>query len=79
MPNLLPLAKKYNRDKNIGLSRAGLIVATKAMEDRCAGWSQEDAEAYCLHFWDETGELAIRNVQVERNRINAARRLALAA
>lgn len=79
MPNLLPLAKKYNREKNIGLSRAGLIVATKAMEDRCAGWTQEDAEAYCLDFWDETGELAIRNVQTERNHNNAARRIGVAA
>ena len=76
MPNLLPLAKKLNRENNIGLSRGGVVLAAKAMEDRCAGWSQEDAERYCLDFWDETGEFAIRNVQKERNKANAARRLA---
>lgn len=76
MPNLLPLAKKLNRENNIGLSRGGVVLAAKAMEDRCEGWSQEDAERYCLDFWDETGELAIRNVQKERNKAAAARRLA---
>ena len=78
MPNLLPVAKKLNRENNIGLSRQGVILAAKAMEERCDGWTQEDAERYVLDFWDETGELAIKNVQHERNKINAARRLAVA-
>lgn len=76
MPNLLPLTKKMNANKNLGLSRSAVIAAAKALEKRCEGWLQEDAEAYCLDFWDETGELAIRNVQHERNATNAARRLA---
>lgn len=76
MPSLLLLTKKLNVEKNLGLSRTELALAATAMEKRCEGWLQEDAEAYCLHFWDETGELAIRNVQTERNRANAARRLA---
>lgn len=32
--------------------------------------------AYCLHYWDETGEIAIENVQAERNAAAAARRVA---
>lgn len=32
--------------------------------------------AYCLHYWDETGEIAIENVQEERNKAAAARRVA---
>ena len=79
MPKLLSLTKKLNRDKNLGLSRTELIAAATAMEKRCEGWIQEDAEAYCLDFWDETGETAIRNVQKERNATNAARRLGVAA
>lgn len=35
--------------------------------------------AYCLQYWDETGEIAIENVQDERNAAAAARRLAVAA
>jgi hypothetical protein len=31
--------------------------------------------AYCLHYWDETGEVAIENVQHEINATNAARRV----
>ena len=79
MPNLLSLTKKLNADKNLGLSRTEVIAAATAMEKRCEGWLQEDAEAYVLHFWDETGETAIRNVQKERNAANAARRLKVAA
>lgn len=75
MPNLLPLAKKLNRENNIGLPRNGVILFARALEERCEGWTQVDAERYCLDFWDETGELAVRNVQAERNRTNAARRL----
>lgn len=76
MPKLMSLAKKMNTDKNLGLSRTEIASAAAAMEKRCEGWLQEDAEKYVLHFWDETGETAIRNVQKERNAINAARRLA---
>ena len=35
--------------------------------------------AYCLHYWDETGEVAIENVQLEINKAAAARRVAVAA
>lgn len=79
MPNLLALAKTLNRKNNLGLSRQGVILAAREMEKRCEGWTQEDAERYVLDFWDETGETAIKNVQRERNRANAARRLAVAA
>ena len=76
MPNLKLLAKKLNAEKSLGLSRTEVERAAVLMEKRCEGWTQEDAEAYCLQFWDETGETAIRNVQHERNRSAAARRLA---
>ena len=76
MPNLKPLAQKLNAERNLGLSRAEVERAAILMEKRCEGWTQEDAEAYVLQFWDETGELAIRNVQRQRNAQNAARRLA---
>lgn len=76
MPSLLSLTKKLNADKNLGLSRIEVQRAAQAMEKRCEGWLQVDAEAYCLHFWDETGEEAVRNVQHERNKANAARRAA---
>lgn len=76
MPKLLSLAKKLNADKHLGLSRTEVERAAALMEKRCEGWSQEDAEAYCLQYWDETGELAIRRVRAEQNRINAARRTA---
>lgn len=36
----------------------------------------EQLLAYCLHYWDETGEVAIENVEAERNEAAAARRLA---
>lgn len=39
----------------------------------------EQLLAYCLDYWDETGELAIETVQDERNKANVARRLAVAA
>lgn len=39
----------------------------------------EQLLAYCLHYWDETGEIAIENVQGEINAAAAARRLAVAA
>ena len=76
MPKLLSVAKKLNVEKNLGLSRTELAAAAALMEKRCEGWSQEDAEAYVLQFWDETGETAIRNVQKARNKAAAARRLA---
>lgn len=76
MPKLLSLTQKLNADKNLGLSRGEIAAAAAAMEKRCEGWLQEDAEKYVLHFWDETGETAIRNVQKERNATNAVRRLA---
>lgn len=76
MPKLQSLAKKLNAEKGLGLSRTEVTRAAALMEKRCEGWSQEDAEAYCLQYWDETGELAIRRVQAERNKANAARRLA---
>lgn len=79
MPKLMSLAKKMNVEKNLGLSRTEISAAAALMEKRCEGWSQEDAEAYCLQFWDETGEIAIRNVQRERNATAAARRVAAAA
>lgn len=78
MPKLMSLAKKMNVDKNLGLSRREVEAAAAAMEKRCEGWLQEDAEKYVLRFWDETGETAIRNVQKERNAANAARRLVAA-
>ena len=76
MPKLLSVAKKLNVEKNLGLSRTELAAAAALMEKRCEGWSQEDAEAYILQFWDETGETAIKNVQKARNKAAAARRLA---
>jgi NTP pyrophosphatase (non-canonical NTP hydrolase) len=76
VPSLLSLTKKLNAEKHLGLSRVEVSRAAQAMEKRCEGWLQVDAEAYCLHFWDETGELAVRNVQKERNAANAARRCA---
>lgn len=76
MPKLMSLAKKLNADKSLGLSRSEVERAAALMEKRCEGWSQEDAEAYCLQFWDETGETAIRNVQHEHNKAAAARRVA---
>lgn len=76
MPNLKSLARKLNAEKNLGLSRTEVERAALLMEKRCEGWAQEDAEAYVLQFWDETGELAIRNVQKQRNAQNAARRVA---
>lgn len=36
----------------------------------------EQLLAYCLHYWDETGEVAIENVQDERSKAAAARRVA---
>lgn len=39
----------------------------------------EQLLAYCLHYWDETGEIAIENVQGEINAAAAARRLSVAA
>ena len=76
MPNLKLLAKKLNAEKSLGLSRTEVERAATLMEKRCEGWTQGDAEAYCLQFWDETGETAIRNVQHERNKAAAARRVA---
>lgn len=76
MPKLLSLAKKLNADKGLGLSRRELLAAAAVLEKRCEGWSIEDAEAYILQYWDETGELAVKRVQKERNKAAAARRLA---
>lgn len=39
----------------------------------------EQLLAYCLHYWDETGETATDRVDAERNAAAAARRLAVAA
>ena len=39
----------------------------------------EQLLAYCLHYWDETGEVAIENVQLQINEAAAARRVAVAA
>jgi len=37
--------------------------------------TDEQALKYCLDYWDEVGEEAIANVQQQRNRAAAARRL----
>ena len=37
----------------------------------------EQLLAYCLHYWDETGEVATENVDAERNKAAAVRRLAV--
>jgi hypothetical protein len=76
MPNLLSIAKKLNREKNLGLSRSEVEASAAAMERRCEGWLLEDPEAYVLQYWDETGECAVSNVIRTQNKANAARRTA---
>lgn len=76
MPKLLPTVMQKNNTDRLGLTFSQMKKAARRLEKRCESWLQEDAEAYVLQFWDETGETAIRNVQEQRNKAAASRRLA---
>lgn len=73
-----------DNDLNVELPRSAVKKLAKTM----SRWHEtyihtpdetEQLLAYCLHYWDETGETAIENVQHEINAAAAARRLAVAA
>jgi len=66
---------------NIELPRSAVKKLAKTMSRVHESYihtpdEMEQLLAYCLHYWDETGEVAIENVQHEINATNAARRLA---
>lgn len=72
-----------DNDLNVDLPRS----AVKKLAKKMSRWHEsfihtpdemEQLLAYCLHFWDETGETAIENVQEQLNEA-ASRRLAVAA
>lgn len=70
-----------DNDLNIELPRSAVKKIAKTMSRWHESYihtadEMEQLLAYCLHFWDETGEVAIENVQQERNQAAAARRLA---
>lgn len=70
-----------DNDLNIELPRSAVKKIAKTMSRWHESYIHTPDEmelllAYCLHFWDETGEVAIENVQQQRNQAAAARRLA---
>lgn len=71
---------RYNARNNITATFSEMKKTARRIERICteneAARNAVDPLAYVLQFWDETGELAIRRVQKERNAANAARRCA---
>lgn len=66
---------------NVELPRSAVKKLAKAMSRAHESYirtpdEMEQLLAYCLHYWDETGEIATENVDAERNAANAARRVA---
>jgi len=66
-------------DEGVEITFSQARYAARRIEKRDDAKDAIDPYAYVLQHWDETGETAIRNVQDERNKAAAARRLAVAA
>ena len=71
MPNLLPVVLSTAEKKGQDLSFSQAKKIARRLEKRFDSYSVIDPEAYVLHFWDETGETAVKNVLNE----NAVRRI----
>lgn len=71
MPNLLPVVISTAASKGQDLSFSQAKKIARRLEKRFDSYSVIDPEAYVLHFWDETGETAVKNVLNE----NAVRRI----
>ena len=66
-------------DEGVEITFSQARYTARRIEKRDDAKDVIDPYAYVLQHWDETGELAISNVQKERNEAAAARRLAVAA
>lgn len=68
-------------DEGVSITFSQARYAARRIEKRDDAKDAIDPYAYVLQHWDETGELAIANVQKERNEAAAAaaRRIAVAA
>ena len=71
MPNLLPIVLTTAESKGQDLSFSQAKKIARRLEKRFDSYSDVDPLAYVLHFWDETGEAAVKNVMTA----NAVRRI----
>ena len=79
MPDYLSLVMQVAADEGVEITFSQARYTARRLEKRDDAKDVIDPYAYVLQHWDETGETAIRNVQLERNEAAAARRLAVAA
>lgn len=66
-------------DEGVEITFSQARYTARRIEKRDDAKDVTDPYAYVLQHWDETGELAIRHVQQERNKAAATRRMAVAA
>lgn len=71
MPNLLPIVLTTAETKGQDLSFSQAKKIARRLEKRFESYTEIDPYAYVLHFWDETGEVAVTNVMAQ----NAVRRI----
>jgi len=76
VPSLLPAVIRVANEKGYPLRGFEAARLAKKLEKRFQFAAEVDPYKYVLDFWDETGELAIENVQQQINKAAAARRVA---
>jgi hypothetical protein len=76
VPSLLPTVIRVANERGFPLRGFEAARLAKKLERRFEHAAEPDPMKYVLDYWDETGEFAIENVQTERNKAAAARRVA---
>lgn len=76
MPSLLPTVIRVANEKGYPLRGFEAARLARKLERRFKFAAEVDPYKYVLDYWDETGEIAIENVQKEINKAAAARRVA---
>lgn len=79
MPDYISLVMQVAADEGAEITFSQARYTARRLAKRDDMRDVVDPYAYVLQHWDETGELAVKNVQKERNEAAAARRLAVAA
>lgn len=75
MPDYLSLVMQVATDEGVEITFSQARYTARRIEKRDDAKDVIDPYAYVLQHWDETGETAIRNVQDERDKAAAERRV----
>lgn len=73
---MLHIVLQVANDKAVPVTFGQAKKIASRLERRFEHAAEPDPLKYVLDYWDETGEIAIENVQKQRNDAAAARRLA---